>query len=61
MTKKASVHILGLEYSINTNIGAYSGSIDERPKAQIAIHNMSGKPITSNIPIVGSMKFFPVM
>ena len=34
--------------------------MDERPKAQIAIHNISGKPITSNRPIVGSIKLFLV-
>ncbi len=60
MTKKASVHICGLKDSINMSSGAYSGSIDERPKAQIAMHNISGKPITSKRPIVGSIKLFPV-
>lgn len=44
---------------MNTDSSAYSGSIDERPKAQIAMHNISGKPITSNRPIVGSMKIIP--
>ena len=58
--KKGSNRHLKPNKSINEDRSAYSGSTDERPKAQIEIHNSSGKPITSNRPIVGFMKLSPV-